>query len=371
MNNLFPLAVATGNAFCNRETERLWLKNNFQLGKHSLIISPRRYGKTSLILKTIEEKKLHHIQVDLFSCLNSTAVEQKILTSIGLGITKIVPKIHETFQTLKSILTNLRLSLDLYHGVVTLKIERTGETKENLSHALQGLEKIAHKFSPEKKVVVFIDELQELANLSDAKIIEALIREHAQTSRALCFVFSGSNRHLLTNIFENSDRPLYMLCDKLVLQRITPISYRHHLNQAAVKKWGKTLPSESLDQILSLTACHPYYINVLCGKLWVENKLLDNTQVTTVWNNYVTEEISRVAQTLDRLSDNQKKLLITLSKLEAVNQPTSQEFLNLANMPGASVRMALKSLLQQDLVYLDNEHNYRVLDPLFQSALSR
>lgn len=162
-----------------------------------------------------------------------------------------------------------------------------------------------------------------------------------------------------------------MLCDKLALQRISAKSYTQHLKQAAITRWQITLLPEALTKILELTACHPYYVNVLCGKLWAKDEAPNAEQVENIWNNYATEEISRVAQTIDKLSENQRKLLITLAKLTGVREPSAQSFLSSVNLSGASVRQALKALIANDLVYLNDDDNYSVLDPLFKTVLSR
>jgi len=370
--DLFPLYVAGGEAFCDREKEREWLKNNFYRNRHSLVMSPRRYGKTSLVFKAIEEEGYAYIHVDLFSCLNLPDVEKKILDGIALGITAMIPKFNEALQTIKKALAHFHVAVSVFQGKIALKIERPEgkETKPSLLHALQGLEKLAAKFGKQKKILFFLDEFQELAAFADAQSVEAIIREVAQRTRSLCFIFSGSNRHLLANIFEDSHKPLYSLCEKLNLGRIDADSYIQHINRAFTLKWGKTCEPAAVAKILELTARHPYYVNVLCGHLWCRNTAPAVEQVQATWDLYVTSEISRVAQELSKLSNNQKKLLIVLAKFGEVKEPLAQGFLGPITLSAGSARLALHVLLNQDLVYQDQD-GYKVLDPLFRDVLRR
>jgi uncharacterized protein len=80
--NYFPLGIAKGEAFCNRVSERKRLISNTERNKHTIVISPRRYGKSSLVLCSLEEMKLPYERVDLFVAVNIKTVEEQILKGV-------------------------------------------------------------------------------------------------------------------------------------------------------------------------------------------------------------------------------------------------------------------------------------------------
>src|SRR5689334_9795680 len=87
--NYFPLGLAKGKAFCNRVLERKQLKNNIERNKHTIVISPRRYGKSSLVLYSIEENAFVYERVDLFVAVSAKTIEDQILKGVKNLITKV------------------------------------------------------------------------------------------------------------------------------------------------------------------------------------------------------------------------------------------------------------------------------------------
>src|SRR3990167_2891059 len=120
----------------------------------------------------------------------------------------------------------------------------------------------------------------------------------------ICFIFSGSNRHILATMFDDRSSPLYMLCDRITIDRISEQDYTTYLSMVASKTWGKTLEEAVTGEIFKLTEKHPYYMNVLCDKLWVycEEHLPTIKTVDAVWRYYVLQEESKIAKELSALN---------------------------------------------------------------------
>src|SRR3990167_4690023 len=105
--DLFPLTIATGKAFCNRKSELRYLADNIVQSKPTLIVSPRRYGKTSLALNAIHQSKFLHARFDFLSAINEADIEKCILKGIGelisrmkTGIKKAITLAGELFSGL-------------------------------------------------------------------------------------------------------------------------------------------------------------------------------------------------------------------------------------------------------------------------------
>ncbi len=367
----FPLGVASGEGFCNRVNERHWLLTNFKENAHSLIMSPRRYGKTSLVLKAISLAQHPYIQIDFFSSRNIEDIEKEIIKKVGEGLARIMPPSQKFLELIKSTMQYFQASLMMQHSGLSIGLQVTAnrEPHQNIEDILLGLEKMGEKTN--KIIIIFMDEFQEVSNIAEVKAVEGTIRRVAQETKFLRFVFSGSNRHLLSQMFEDSNKPFYLLCEKLKLERIHEKDYLAYINHAAEKRWNKTLEVEVIKDILTVTERHPHYVNRLCRRLWLEAKPPGKDDVYRTWRQYTAEEVSQVAQDIAGLSDNQRRLLITLSRESGVSKPTSQEFSKKANMAVPSIRQALEVLVKQDFVFITEIETYQVLDPVIQVVLSQ
>src|SRR5262249_21637935 len=137
-----------------------------------------------------------------------------------------------------------------------------------ISEALLLLERLLAEKN--KHAVIFIDEFQEIDKISKKRVIEGAFRTAAQEMQHLSLIFSGSIRSLLLSMFEDENRPLYKLCRKIKLDRISANDYEKHIQKIATHTWGKSLEQESFDRIMSLSNRHPYYVNYLCDIIWEE-----------------------------------------------------------------------------------------------------
>src|SRR3990167_10481805 len=292
--NYFPLGIAKGFAFCNRVSERKQLLENIKNGKHTIVISPRRYGKSSLVLYTLDESKLLYESVDLFVAISAKTIEEQILK-----------------------------------GVKNLLNRATSKPEQALS------------------------------------VIKNYIK-----SENLRFIFSGSNRHILSMMFDDRTRPLYSLCDRITIDRIHKKDYGKHINHVAKKRWEKQIDESTLEEIFILTEFHPYYMNVLCNKIWsfCENKVPNKTIIKNLWQEYILQEKSKIAKELGSLNTSQKKILIAISQ-GITKDLTSKSELHKLNFSSGAIIKSLKLLEEQDYINRDKEGKYFLVDPLIKSSL--
>ena len=370
MNNIhFPLGLALGEAFCNREAVRERLCENFSEGRHSLLVSPRRYGKTSVVLQSVADCQAMAVKVDFFSVTSLQAAEQKILAGVGELVAKLASKPEQVMRLVKSYFKRFHISLQYKEVGFTVGIIPTEkDTAYSITAALRGLEKIAEKCN--KKVVLFFDEMQVVGLLEHSVVIEAAIREAAQESQHVAYVFSGSNRRLLTQLFDDGARPLYLLCQRINLPRILREKYEPHLQKAAQSIWQNSFSPGALSAILRLTECHPYYVNALCSQFTVLDHAPNEDEIYQGWSNYALSEKSRISGELGLLSYNQRKVLVFIAKEGEVTEPTGQYFLNLTGLPSASMGQAIKALDKKDYIEQLPSGAYRLIDPLMKSLLA-
>lgn len=368
--NYFPLGIAKGDAFCNRVSERKQLVSNVQKNKHSIVISTRRYGKSSLVLYSLEESKLSYERVDLFVAVSIKTIQDQILKGVKNLITKVSTAPEQAVGFIKNYIKSLKSKWIVGTDGINIELipEENGDPAIIIMEALKMLENVLSKKG--KKAVFFIDEFQEIGVLANTSGIEGAIRHVAQESENLCFIFSGSNRHILANMFDDKSSPLYMLCDRVTIDRIKEKDYIDYLNKIAVKTWKKNLDLSVVDEIFKLTERHPYYMNVLCDKIWTycEGTLPTVDVVKTGWSDYVQQEESKIAKDLSSLNTSQKKILITIAQGISFDL-TSKEILRKFNLTGAAVIKSLKLLEERDYLYKNKNGGYFIVDPLIKSSL--
>jgi uncharacterized protein len=360
---LFPINIATGNAFCNRDQERALLKNLIKANRHVVFSAPRRYGKTSLINQVLLEIGLPHCIMELTMITSAKDMEQLVFECVSNLLGEIMPKSAKTKQSILNIfqMLNPELMLTVSGQKLILHPNNKKEKTENIAEILKKLDSAATLIK--KRVIVVMDEFQQLASI-DNHTIEASIRHAMQYSKNVSYIFSGSNRHMLISMFNNKNRPFYNSCEIIKLDRITKESYTEFIQNAAKTKWNKPLELEVLNKIFELSALHPSYINRICGYFWLLNEYPTVEKILTYWKQCVESRRVEFTKDILSLSKNQKRVLHYIAKNPS-NHPTSHEVCNTLSLPEASVRQAIKKLLSQDYIYKNKEGITQILDPAF------
>ncbi len=344
----FPLGKAYGKAFCNRVEEANLLIGNAKNGKHSFLAAPRRYGKSSLCENAINKLKLPTSRVDLHVATSNKGIERAIIKGVVDLIGSSIGAVEKAIRSIKYQLKHLqpKLSVEAAGLQLELAVSQQSSSPEIIREALLLLENLLR--TKNKQALMLIDEFQRIIEIAPDMGIEGGIRSAAQEMQNLSLIFSGSNRHLIENIFQDKGRPLYKLCKKIKLERISESHYLKHLNLAANKMWGSELPEDVFTKIMSLTERHPYYVNYLCDSLWdYSDKLPKYNDVEKVWDLMVEEERSDLLREFFSIPENQKKLLIYLASNPGDGLYSSSASTAMG-MPSTSVPKTINTLLEKD-----------------------
>jgi hypothetical protein len=211
------------------------------------------------------------------------------------------------------------------------------------------------------RIVFAMDEFQQIATLTNHHTIEASIRHAVERSENVTYIFSGSNRHLLEQMFNDKTRPLYHLCELLRLDRIKADDLKSFIKQLSEEKWGSVFDDDCLSLIISLTERHTFYVNRLCRLLWKKEQKPSQEIIKSTWDHYIHSQ-QWIVDDLSKLTANQRNIIKALAK-----QPTVEiygEYIRkTTNIPISSIGKAIQSLQKIDMLYCDEEGAYRVLDP--------
>jgi hypothetical protein len=181
-------------------------------------------------------------------------------------------------------------------------------------------------------------------------------------------VFLGSERTLLAQMFEDRERPLYMLCEHLDVTRIEAAAYRKFLNEAARLQWNQPLSDVVLEAVLDRTHRHPFYVNALARLLWDQKKPPTVQSVTAGWSQLMAEESERFKAQLLAVPHLTRAVLKALT-VEPTSTPTAQAVLSGLGLSVGTVSGAVRWLEERDLLWRDQAGVLRPVDPMLAEYL--
>lgn len=363
----FPEGIAFGDAFINREDERKLLISRIKSNKHTVLMAPRRYGKTSLVIKVATEMKISYCAIDFLAAYSEEYIRDQIFDKVSRLVFDLLPRLNKAKEKLLSIFSRMKPEISIGAFGQKLSLHLSSNPLKDITELLLKLDETAKQFK--KHAVIFMDEFQQISQIKNYHSIEASIRHAVERSQCITYVFSGSNRQLLQQMFGDQGRPLYRLCQTISIERIGKDIYTERLQFLAKTRWKKTISDNVLEQIFNCTELHPFHMNVLCQILWEKSKVPSIDTVDTAWLNYVKTQRSIISHDVMELSANQRKIIASLAT-SPTQEIQSVEYTAAINISPSSAQQALEVLMRKDMVYKNNEGFYCVLDPAMKTYLA-
>ncbi len=353
MDNPFIIkSYESKDLFCDREKELELMLRNCVNQSDMTLISQRRMGKTGLILRLFDELQttnpdIHTIYLDIFASRNiddfikllaeATMKSFPVKTSIGERLMKFIKSLRP------------QLSFDNITGEPQLQIAyQTAHEKE---YTLRGLFDFLD--SQEAPIVIAIDEFQQIRDYPEQNM-EALLRTYIQQMHNLTFIFCGSKKHLMADIFTNEKKPFYASTSFVSLSKIEEAPYTTFI-QRLFEERQRNITSEAIQFILTWTRRHTYYTQQLCHTIYANGKKsVDLEEVKLACNQLMQQSEAVYLQYRQMLTDKQWDYLIAIAKEKSVQQITASAFLKRHKIgtPSVSRRLAdalcEKGLLNDD-----------------------
>lgn len=355
--------------FCDRESETAEIIAALQNGRHVTLMSPRRMGKTGLIHNVFyhiqqQEKAAACFYLDIFS----TRSLQDFVAMMGRCI---VGKLDTPAQRAAGFVsqffksTRLVFSTDALTNLPQVSLDfRPEDTVNTLEEIFTYLKQ------SNRECYIAIDEFQQILEYEDDSV-EALLRSYIQFCPNVHFIFSGSKQHLMTDIFSSAKRPFYQSTQKMTLAALDREKYyvfaRDHIQAA-----GKVLTEELFSYIYDMFAGHTWYMQYTLNFLFDTNAtVITKEDVSQVLLKILEQEESSFAAELDRLTNNQMRLLVAVAKEGLVPAINAGTFVRKHGLKGtSSINKALEYLIDKELVYKSAE-GYCVYNRFFSLWLSR
>ena len=354
MENPFKYGVLVDNDhFTDRTKELRYIVQFLHSENHLILISPRRYGKSSLVRKAVKQTGRPCVYINL-----------QQVTSVEDLSAMIIKEIYRLFpwEKIKHMLAGLRI-------VPVISTTPTGDQLEVsfnphiassstfIEDALALLEKVS---TEERKLIVVLDESQELLEVE--KNIDKRLRAIMQNQEGLNYIFLGSQESMMTDIFERVKSPFFHFGQLMHLDKI-PYDDFFEFIKVRMMPVAKDENEEIAKEILAFTGCHPYYTQQLSARCW------EIMQFENVSENIVELAISDLVDAHD-LDFERIWLMLnrTSRKIMQLLSQGSQPLKNRA-LPTSTSFSSLKKLMKEG--YVVRTDSYEIEDPFFKTWIQR
>lgn len=336
--------------FCDRVEETENLISALKNGRNITLISPRKIGKTGLINHVfyqikVENKDAICIYVDIFSTKNlQEFVELLCKTVIEDALEReksFANKVLDFFKGLRP-----TISPDLMTGMPTVSVNVVPAQAE---YTLKSV--FSHLNGLGKPVYMAVDEFQQITEYPETGT-EALLRSNIQFIHHVNFIFSGSKKHLMEEMFCAPNRPFYQSTQLMNLEPLQEEIYYDFARKFFEAKKG-SFSQQVFHDIYQRFDGYTWYLQAILNRLYEQGKKVetDNQAVDAILF-HVNALAPHYQMLTSFLTDNQFSLLKAIARAELVEQPLSNEFIKRYELPStSSVKSALSVLVDKDLVY--------------------
>lgn len=371
--NPFPVVGYYGpDLFCDREKEISKLSRNLKSGINTTLISVRRMGKTALIHRVFDEILREEEAICLYVDLYPTGNIRDMARQLATAVMKRLPGKKSAGKKFLDFVRSLRpvITYDPLTGAPEIRFEYSSVSDYELTVAA------LLNFLEQQKLPVYMafDEFQVVATYEESNT-EAVLRTLIQSLKNVHFIFSGSNRHMMTEIFSNTKRPFFASTRIVTVAAIEADIYSAFITEKFAAG-GRTVEPEAVSFILEWTRRHTYYTQSVCNALYGYGaRSIDLTRVKSICSEILEEQEKTFLQYRNLLTANQWQVLTAVAKEGKVYNPQAWDFISRYSLVSpASSKRALDSLLEKEMLYSDTDKGgsfYAVYDQFLSRWLER
>ena len=340
--------------FTNRIEEQASIKKILQSATHLIVISPRRYGKTSLVKKVVKSLNRPLIFIDL-----------QLITDVNDLASQILKKIYRIYPyaKLKNSFKHFRIVPSINLNPQINEVEVSFSPTTNYLPILEDVFNLLENIGSEKKKpIVVLDEFQDIKRIEVNldRQMRAIIQHHQHIN----YVFLGSIESMMREIFEKKKSPFYHFGQLMSLSKISYNDFSDFISSGF-----ENITSENRDlaaQILDITNCHPYYTQQLAFTIW------NNWHTGLNFSDIIDLAMNQLTQVHDldyqrfwqNLNQTDKKILLIIAK--GYTNMLAQSTLRQMGIASTSTLFSgLKRLTQQGYIIKEQE-KYELDDPFFK-----
>jgi len=350
-------AIVEGEYFTDRQQEIKELISDIESGQNVVLISPRRFGKSSMVNKALAGVNIKSIRLDL----------EIISDEVDLANTYVKKALAlSSFEKLKTYIKTLKIQPAMEYNPATggINVSFSPDSRDKaavIAESLELPEIIAKKQN--RRVVVVFDEFQEIRRI--APNLEKKMRGVFQAHQNVSYIFIGSQESMIRDIFQEKKNPFYKFGRQKVLGGIP----EKEMEAFVLKRFSSAGIDASgiVKDILAFTGCHPYYTQQLCHELYIahEKGPFRRELITKAVENIVTQHNSDYKRWWNALDNTERKIVIGLAA--GGNEVTSQKFIRQYGIKTASTSgSAIGRLIDKGIIVRRKDNAHEIEDPFWK-----
>ena len=356
--------------FCDREKDTETLVRHILNGRNVALISPRRLGKSGLIHHTFAQDVIKDRYTTIYVDIYATKDLCEMVKALSEAIVKAVGQKKSWHEKFFSFIKSLRVGfhIDAVSGEPSFDIG-IGDI-ENPDKTIREL--FDYMEASEKPCILAIDEFQQIREYTQTNT-EAFIRSLVQQCSRTSFIFCGSKRHTMTDIFYSPAKPFFQ---SVISQSLKPIPMETYVEFAGrmFSQRRKILDRAAAEAIYRMFDGCTWYMQMMMNEMFAltkEGMTCTTEYIDFAWDNIIMAQEDRYQAILYGLAPKQKQLLQAIASDRTVEGITSSDFVKRHRLVSASsVQAALKPLLKNDIVTCE-EGIYRIYDYFFADYLAK
>jgi hypothetical protein len=366
--------VAADAAFTDRRREITELVSDMRNGQDVVVLAPRRYGKTSLVLRAIGEVARADVLVaycDLMRTPTKARFAGELAEAIVDDLLSPVEGILErAAAVVRGLAVKPAVELDPRSGGVRFSFEAVRRSTD-IDATIERLLELPAEIAADRKrrVVVVFDEFQEVVRLDDA--LPNVMRSIFQRQTEVCHVYLGSKRHILSSIFDDRNQPFWRSAKQIQIGRIDVDELRDFV-RGRFRATDRDIDEAAVDLLLELTAGHPYATQELAYFAWEKVPFGHAAHVADVERalaNVLRSEHNNLARLWDGSTPNERLVLLALH--DEPGGVYGEEYRRRHGLPApASVQRAVAAL-ERDEVIERSESGWAIAEPFLLDWLTR
>lgn len=360
-----------GNTFTDRKEETNRLKMNFLYGVNTILISPRRMGKTSLVEKVcslVENESLKIAKIDAFGCRS----EHDFINAFATAVVRATSsKWEEWMENAKTFLSRFvpKISIGqdpLSEFSIALEYNNSNTVTEDI---LQLPETIAKQKGI--KIVICIDEFQQIADFPDSLTFQKKLRGIWQLQSNVSYCLYGSKKHMMETMFQSQSHPFYRFGDLLYLNKISEADWVEYIC-GRFNVTGKEISPELATEICTVTDRYSSYVQQLSWLVWLRTDFQATKEDVEYGIDHMLDACEPLfIQQTESLSSYQMNFLRALTDGVTTGFTRSEILNNYQLGTAANISRLKKALTEKDLITLTAPKKLEISDPILALWLKR
>ena len=361
--------IVADSDFTDRTEETKKLVGNIMSLTNTAIISPRRWGKSSLVNKAINivsqsDKEILFVKMNAFKC-------ETMQDFYELFAKRVIESVSTSAETLlsnaKDFIMHLIPKLSILDPAGQYELSFGVDMRNNpIGEDILDLpQKIASRRG--KKIVVCIDEFQQIGEMSDTEKFQKILRNHWQEQHDVAYILYGSKKHMMLNIFGEYNSPFYKFGDLMFLPKISNTDWVEYI-VSRFNETGKDISAPTASYLADLVENHSYYVQQLAQYAWLRTEKGCTEQIVDdAFQSMLDSMNLQFVNLMDSLTEKQRNFLLALS--EGVRNLSSLDTLSKYKLgTSGNIRILKTALKKRDLID-ETAGKVEIQDPVFKKWL--